>query len=175
MKKTILLNCILFFACICSYSLESNAAGPSETGGPSGISTLVINANVTVVLTDYDNAELEISGRSSFADLVTFTRSGDTLVIGSSKNKDLKEAGVIYVPASRLRNIRINSAASVRSLQALQVPRLNVVVNGPCSFVIANIGELNVTGSNDYSVEHTTEMRQAPLGLYRNEARQKVF
>ncbi|MBL7737941.1 MAG: DUF2807 domain-containing protein [Chitinophagaceae bacterium] len=175
MKKMIILSLLILSAAILNVAFAKRPVGSVTEDGASPITTLVINASVTVVLVNYDNALLEMAGHGTFTDLVTLSRRGDTLVIGSPKKRDLKEDGTIYVPAGELRDIRINSAASVTSLQALQVPRLNVVVNGACHFSISNIGELNVTGSDTYAVDHDTSVRPVPSGLYGRRTKEKQF
>jgi hypothetical protein len=168
MKKTIVLSLALLCATLFSYSSGMSTEDPVPATGLPYITTLVINANVTVVLVDNDKATLEVAGSNSLTRLVIFNKTADTLVINSARGRDLKSAGVIYVPAARLRNIRINSAAHVKSLYTLQIPKLDVIVNGACEFDIANIGVLNLTGTDNYIVEKNTEVHHLPANVYLN-------
>lgn len=159
MKKTILLSLAVLITVLFNHSSGMDTGGSPSTPEPSRITTLIVNANVTVVLVNNYDAEIEVKGDDLFTKFVFLRKAGDTLVIGSTKFKNLKKNGVIYVPASQLRNIRINSEAYLRSLSALHVPKLDVIVNGACKFVISNMGELNVVGSDFYSVEEKREIR----------------
>ena len=163
MKKTIVLSLALLFATIFNYSSAKPNGEPLPAVGPSQASTLIIDAHVTVVLVNNDKAAIQVVGEGSLTKLIAFKNTGDTLVISSTRNKDLKGAGIIYVPASKLKNIRINRAAHVRSLFALHVPKLDVVINGDCQIAISNIGEVNVSATEFYSFEGSKEVRQVPL------------
>jgi hypothetical protein len=157
MKKTIILSLVILLTTIFNYSFGKPVGDSLTTGKNVHITTLIINANVTVVLVDNEKANLEVTGRSSLRDNVTFKEMGDTLVIGSLKNRDVKEAGVIYVPASQLTNIRINGQAYVTTSYALQIPKLDVVMNNVCEVYIASTGKLNLTATPLYTIEQTTE------------------
>jgi hypothetical protein len=165
MKKAIILSLFLSLTTIFNYSFGKTGGDPVTPVEPARITTLIINANVTVVLVDNDKANLEVTGRSSLRDIVTLEEMGDTLIIGATRNRNFKEAGVIYVPASQLRNIRINSEAHVITFYPLQIPKLNVVINGVCTVDVATTGELNVTGTKSYSFEQTTEVHRIPTSL----------
>ena len=168
MKKTTLLCLILFCISILNHAFAKSNGEPFVTDEPTRITTLIINSHATVILVNDDNATLQVTGNKSLAKLVTLKKTGDTLVIGSTRNRDLTEAITIYVPASQLRNIRINGEADVRTLNTLQVAKLDVVVNCDCSFSISNIGELNITGTEYYSVDYSTEVHRFPLIRYNN-------
>ena len=160
MKKTIILSLVLLLTTILNYSSATTTPKTLAKVKPSPITTLIIDANVTVVLVDNYRANLEVTGLSSLRDIVTLKEIGDTLGIGAKKNRDIKQAGVIYVPASQLKNIRINSEAHVISLYTLQIPKLDVVVNGACTVGIASIGEVTMTATPFYTVDQTREVRR---------------
>ena len=163
MKKTIILSSMLLLASIAGFATNEPVADK-----PFKLTTLIVDANVTVVLVNNDKALAEIPGGSAISKFVTMKKSGDTLVIGATKKRDLKGAGVIYVSANQLKNIQINSSATVRSLHSLQIPRLDVTINGTCDFAISNVGELNLKGTKFYTYEQVTETRQIPASvLYR--------
>jgi hypothetical protein len=169
MKKTIVVSLALLFTAIFNYSSGMRTGEPLTTGEPDGITTLIINANVNVVLVDNDKATLEVAGENSLAKLVTFTKTGDTLVISSARNRNLKDAGTIFVPAGQLRKIHINREANVSSLYTLQISKLDVIINGICEFDIHTTGELNLIGTKDYTVvEHRREVRLLPAGILKN-------
>lgn len=164
MKKTISFSFLILFMALFNYSFgRETLPGEKEQ-----IKTLIINADVTVVLVDNDQVKPEIAGKSVLSRFVTLTQSGDTLTIGALKDRNMVDAGVIYIPASRLQNIRINSDATVRSLQTLQVPNLNVVINGACYFQVSNIGELNLIETEKYEFEQNREVKPVPSNMLRN-------
>ena len=164
MKRLIILNFILLFTAIVNYSFGKTSTTP--TPDSSKITTLIIDANVKVVLADNENAQVQVFGDNTFTKLVTIKRSGDTLVIGSSKYRDLKSSGTIYVPANQLQNIRVNNSAQVQSLTTLQIPKLDVVVNGACKVTIASMGEVNLIETDGYLVDKTVVVRQVPQGIF---------
>lgn len=166
MKKTTILILAVFCMAIFNYSFGRNPGDSLTSTDRLSVTTLVINTNVTVILVDYDNAMLEAAGSNFFKRLVTLEKNGDTLVISSARKKDLYNV-TIYVPARQLRRIHINSDAHVQSLFALQIPKLDVVINGECKFNVSNIGNVNITGTENYSFEKSTVVRQIPQWLLR--------
>lgn len=166
MKQTIT-SIIVAIAMISVSAYGQTTSHPLPTTEPTQASTLVINADVTVVLVNNEKAVLTVTGRKKLPELVTFKRIGDTLIIDAAKQRILKGAGVIYVPASRLQTIRINSGAHVTSLHSLQTPKLDVFVNGACTFTISNIGKLNVVGSEHYLVDEYTQTHELPADILR--------
>jgi hypothetical protein len=165
MKKTVVLNLLLLFASICNYSFGNAIPGSPTSDNPSSITTLIINANATIVLIDNERATLEVTGSSYLRNGVTLKEKGDTLVIDATKKRDMKSAGVIYVPASQLKNIRINSEAHVVTFYPLQRPNVDVVVNGACTIEISSVGKLNMIGTPLYSVDQTTEVNRIPKSI----------
>lgn len=161
MKKAFLLSFAILVATIFTFSSGKSQPNP-VIDHPANITTLIVDASVTVMLVDNENTWAQIAGRKPHADQITLRKNGDTLVIGSAKRRTMKHSVTVYVPASHLRNIHVNSEASIRSLYALRIPRLDVIVNGECDVNITNIGELNLVETTNYYVEKTTEIRQIP-------------
>ena len=136
-------------------------AGPEN--GSALISTLIINAAVNVVLLSSERAKLEMSGDKSFAELVTLDTTGSTLTIGSRVKGAFLNTGMIYVPAGQLETIKVNDNAHVETLHSLQVPKLDIYINGSCTLEISSIGQVNVMESNAFYFERTTELRGLPV------------
>ena len=168
MKKTITVTVALVLAAVFNVSFSRSPTDSRVSGEPEKIKTLIINANVTVVLVDNDQVQPQVTGKTSLTSLVTFKQNGDTLIIGSLKDRDLVNAGTVYVPASWLKNIRINSSAIVRSMQTLQIPRLDVVINGSCYVQVANIGEVNMVETEKYMFEQNREVRPLPANFVKS-------
>jgi hypothetical protein len=167
MKRTIVFSLIVVLTTLFNYSFGRSDGEPLPADEPGQITTLIINADVTVVLVNNDKAILQVTGGRSLTELITFKNTGDTLVIGSTRNRDMTTKGTIYVPAHKLRNIRVNSKAHVLSYYALHIPKLDVVINGACRVSISNIGELNLVGTDSYYFDHSTEVRRIPAGILR--------
>jgi Putative auto-transporter adhesin, head GIN domain len=165
MKKTITVTAALLLAAVFNLSFSRSSGDAHITGGLEKIRTLIINANVTVMLVDNDQVLPQVTGKNTLTQLVTFKQSGDTLIIGSLKDRDLVNAGTVYVPAAWLKNIRINSNATVRSLQTLQIPKLDVVINGSCYVQVSNIGEVNMVETEKYVFEQNREVRPLPANF----------
>ncbi len=166
MKKTTISILAVLCAAIFNPSFAGNSKDSTTTEIPFYITTLVINADVTVVLVNSDEAGLEATGGKAFKKFIRLQKTGDTLVINSEKNRDLYD-GTIYVPAGQLRTIHVNSKAHVRSLFALQIPTLDVIINGACDFAISNVGEVNVVGTDSYSYEQYRVVRRLPSSFNR--------
>lgn len=166
MKKTKILILAVLLTPIFNHSFGRSTSDSLTKDSPFYITTLVINADVTVVLVNNDEAMLETTGNKSFKKFVKLEKTGDTLVISAKRNMDFYE-GTIYVPASELRKIHINSKAHVQSLFSLQIPKLDVIVNGSCDFVVSNIGEVNLTSTENYSLEQRTTVRRLPASFHR--------
>lgn len=160
MKRTIVLSMAFIASMFLNFSL---AADPGDK--TSKISTLVINAKVTVMLVGNDQATMEVIGDRNLEKAITFSRSGDSLIVGAVRNRDYTGDGIVYVSANQLRKIYVNSDAHVKSLNTLQIPVLDVVINGVCEFDIHNIGELNLVGTKDYVVEQKKESRRFPASV----------
>ena len=163
MKKTFVFSAVLTLLTISSFATGNNNGEPVITK-PSKLSTLIVDANVSIVLVKDDNGNAALSGDEKFTKNITFRKTGDTLVIGYVKNRDYKEKGVVYVSANQLKNIKINSSARVRSVESLRIPKLDVVINGTCEFSITNIGELNLSGTKNFDFEEVRQERIIPAG-----------
>jgi len=163
MKKTFVFSAVLTLLTISSFASGNNNGEPVITK-PSKLSTLIVDANVSIVLVKNDNGTAALSGNEKFTKNITFTKTGDTLVIGYVKNRDYKEKGVVYVSANQLKNIKINSSARVRSIESLRIPKLDVVINGTCEFSISNVGELNLSGTKNFDFEEVRQERIIPAG-----------
>lgn len=159
--KKVFLSVIL--AALTGISISANAVHPSdENGSDMKITSLVINASVTIILVN-DNEPVRVGGNEKFLSNVTFKQTGNKLVIDATKDRDFKNKGFIYVPASQLKYIEINSSADVSTESALKIPVLDVLVNGECKIRIANKGECNVKDSKNFEVEYNKEVRRYPV------------
>jgi hypothetical protein len=163
MKKTFVFSSVLTLLTILSFASGKNYGEPVATK-PSQLSTLIVDANVTIVLVKNDYGTAALSGDEKFSKNIVFRKTGDTLVIGYVKNRDYKDKGVVYVSANQLKNIQINSSARVKTFEALRIPKLDVVINGACEFAISNVGELNLSGTKNYTFEEVRQERIIPAG-----------
>lgn len=163
MKKT----SIFLLAILASAFTSVFAKAPGDSTNSQAVRTLIINADVTVVLIDNEKAELEVSGSGKLSRLISFQTKQDTLTINADDFRDLKEEGVVYVPAGSLKKIQVNAEAAVRSFDILQVPSLELNVNSDCNVVLRHSGQLNVTGSGARYAEHTLTKLEWPSSLLR--------
>jgi len=162
MKRIIFLSLAVLGTALFSISI---AANEPATKDPVPVTTLVVNADVTVVLVNNGEMNTQASGEKVFIEQLLIKQSGDTLVIGSTKHRDYKEKGVVYVPAQQLKSIRINSGAHVKSLYPLNTPKIDVVVNGPCLVRVVTTGILNLIETEKYTYEQTTQSQKWPVSL----------
>lgn len=132
-----------------SFATNDPGDPPSKT-----IRSLEVNADVTIVLVNNRKQALEMNGDAAFLDLVSVKESDGKLVVNSAKHRNLKSRGVIYVPASDLRLIRVNSAAHIRTANTLHVPTIRIQVNGKCRVQIATSGKVDFVENEMYEVEY---------------------
>jgi hypothetical protein len=112
-----------------------------------------------VVLVNTDEQPVKIGGEDIFLLHVVFKQAGGKLVIEATKKRDLKNKGVIYIPAASLNYIEINSSASVRSADFLEIPQLQIQVNGECKVNITNRGKLNILEGPDFEIRQKIKKR----------------
>ena len=142
MKKTIVVSFALLITAIFNYSSAMNKGEPMPTGESGGITTLIINGHVTVVLVGADKASLEVVGSNSLIKHVKLKKTGDTLVINSPKDRDFKEKGIVYVPASQLVKIRIPESELIAGV-ALSATAAEVLHRTHGSAQTGNVVELH--------------------------------
>jgi hypothetical protein len=161
MKKVFLSVILAVLAGISSVHAV-HPSNPDENGSDTKITSLVINVSATIVLVD-DSKPVRVGGNEKFLSNVTFKQVGNKLVIDALKDRDFKNKGVIYVPASQLKYIEINSSANVSTESALSVPVLDVMINGECNILIANKGKCNIKDSQDFEAQYEVETRRFPV------------
>ncbi|HEY0750823.1 MAG TPA: DUF2807 domain-containing protein [Chitinophagaceae bacterium] len=137
-----------------SSSLTTSSQQPVEEKNMQTITSLVINANVTVVLVNAYSQPVRIGGNDLFLLNVVLKQTGRKLVIESNKKRDLRNKGIIYIPAAGLEYIEINSAAAVRSANFLKIPLLEIRVNGECQVDISNLGQLKIKEGPDHEIRY---------------------
>ena len=168
MKKTIVLSLVLLSMSLFNYSMAADGHSPIPSEKLAGVSTLIVNGDVTIVLVNNNNPVLEVVGKKSLSKNVSFEKTGNTLVISAPRNKDLTKAGTIYISANEFRKIQINGDANIRSLNTLQIPALEVIFNGVCEFDIHNIGEVYLRETKDYTIEQNKIVRKIPASVLEN-------
>ena len=89
-------------------------------------------------------------------------------MISAANKRNLAGAGIIYISANEFRKIRINGNSTIRTLNTLQIPSLDVIFNGVCEFEIHNIGEVNLVETKDYAIEQNKVMRKIPANVLEN-------
>ena len=162
MKKTIVLSLALLSMSLFNFSMAADGHWPLPTEKLAGVNTLIVNANVTIVLVNNNNPVLEMVGNKSLSKNVSFEKTGNTLVISVPNRKNLVGAGVIYISANEFQKIQINGNSTIRTLNTLQIPTLDVVFNGVCEFEIHNIGEVNIKETKDYTLEQNKVVNKIP-------------
>lgn len=147
-----------------SYAKEKPLPVPSFHEHLMDITSLVINAHVTVVLVA-DNQPLRMGGEDVFLENVNLKQTGHKLVVETSKNRDLRNKGVIYIPAASLKYIEINSTAAVRTASTLKSPVLSIKVNGECKINIRTLGHLNIIEGPYHEVRYRERQVTPPVTL----------
>ena len=101
-------------------------------------------------------------GDAAFMNTVSFSQTGDNLVIDASKRRNFKSSGTIYVPAKDLEIIRINSAANIKSAGILEIPDLKININGYCNVHILTKGKVSPE-SNSHEFDYYARDLIAPV------------
>lgn len=164
MKKTILSVAILLMT-IFNPAFSKTVDNTTDDKNKSGITALIIDANVKVVLVNGGDKEVFSEGDEFFTQQVQIKKKGNTVIISSKHNRDLKSRGVIYVPAIALGFIRINHDAAVQSLNTLRVPNIDVIVNGACEVSIVTTGEVNLIETDAYTFVQTVKKLRMPAAV----------
>lgn len=155
MKKTILATMLLTIGIIhSSFSADPGERKRMDKTNPSAIKTLTVNADVTIVLTEGNNQQVNMIGDETFMKLVSFKQEGNKLTVAASKRRDYKSKGIIYVPAGSIETIRINSDAFVRSADILHTPHIRIAVNGVCKVHLYTMGKVDVDENHFYEVDY---------------------
>jgi hypothetical protein len=154
MKKVFLLLTIALFAVSLPSLAESKGSLPGEISGV--IKSVVVNADVTLVLVNDNERLVRMDGSESFMKNIRLRQNGTELIVDAVKKVNLKEKGVIYIYAGELTNIQVNSAAYVCSSGILELARLDIMINGNCKILIRNIGDLQLHASDYYEFQEET-------------------
>ncbi|HEU4470706.1 MAG TPA: hypothetical protein VFR58_06475 [Flavisolibacter sp.] len=158
MKKAPIL-CLLVMLILSQFSIAKETRFNRYAGNKITPSVLVVDADVSVILLA-DDSILSVSCKNEQSlSALQFGLSSDTLTIRSSKKRRLPARTIIYVPAKRLQKIFIHRFAEVVSARTLKVPRLDIIVEGPCEFSISNQGDIAVAGTYQYDLEYTRKIR----------------
>jgi hypothetical protein len=156
MKKTILSTLVLVTMVLCS-----SFASAKPNRNPDPITSLVVNANVTVVLVTNPGQDLELDGDPVFMSGITIKQTEGRLVVDGDRKRNFKGHGIIYVPAKDLQQIKVNNAAFIRSSSALKTPLLRILVNSNCKFHISTLGKIDFVENDLYEVEYQVFQKPA--------------
>ena len=162
MKKNLVVTFVLMISVVyASFSagLEKNPL--SNDPKEAAITSLVINADVNIVLFNDGDKPVRMIGDAVFMEQVSCRQTGSTLVVTAMKNKNWKTKGVIYVPAGSLTSIRVNNDAYVKSSGTLIIPKLDIEINGSCKVSVFTWGEVNLIKNDSYEIEY--DVRRIPL------------
>ena len=156
MKKTILSTLVLVAMVLCT-----SFASAKSNGNPAPITSLVVNANVTIVLVTNPGQELQLDGDPLFMSGIKINQTEGKLVVDGNRNRNFKGHGIIYVPAKDLQQIKVNNAAFIRSSSALKTPLLKILVNSNCKFHISTLGKIDFVENDLYEVEYHVSKKPA--------------
>ena len=137
------------------FSAFSAAAMPEQRQPDEpAIRSLVVNANVTVVLVDHPDQKIEMNGDPIFMNEVNIRRINGALVIDGNRGRNFKSRGMIYIPARALEQISINHSAFVRSSSTLHLPKLKIKINGSCKIHISTVGKIDFVETDLFEIDY---------------------
>jgi Putative auto-transporter adhesin, head GIN domain len=162
MKKNLAVTVALMIAVVyASFSAGLQENTLSSDPKDRAITSLVVNADVNIVLFNDGDKQVRMTGDAVFMEQVSFKQTGSTLVVNARKNRNWKTRGVVYVPAGNLTSIRVNNDAYVKSSGKLIIPKLEIEINGSCKVSVFTLGEVNLIKNDSFEVEY--EVRKIQL------------
>ena len=160
MKKTIFLSFILLTGLL-HFSYAADSGLPLKNNLPEGrITSLIVDASVTIILVNEDaGTTAYMKGDNQFMEQISLQEKDGKLVIKAMKKKSFIGKGLIYVPASQLARIEVNSAARIRTLTILPIPELTLSINGDCNIQLATTGKIDLVKDDHYEIDyHVNEL-----------------
>lgn len=164
MKRTILMS-LLIAASLSSISMTNKDPLLSKEIKTGAFDHVIINANVTVMLVSEDIDAVRVEGDDMLMKEVQVSEKEGRLMIKASSNRNLKNHGVIYVPARLIQRLEVNSSAMVKSLTILTSPKLDVFINGNCNLVLITQGNVNLVGSPLFEVDYAVREIRGSSGI----------
>lgn len=165
MKKTIFLSLLLIIGIIhSSLAAERLNLSPGDPS-PAAITSLVVNADVTIILLNDASRPAYMKGDAFFMEQISLHQTEGKLVIKAQKKKNFIGKGLIYVPASQLANIEVNSAAHIRTFNILPIPNLTLSINGDCKVHIATVGKIDLVGNDSYEIDYQVSELSFPATM----------
>lgn len=152
MKKTIL-PALVFITYFAGNARSSNTPALLISRNDA-ITSLVVNANVTVVLVTQPGQQVQIAGDKAVVGEISVSQDNGKLVIDGNRKKNYKRRIYVYVPAMQLQKIWINNAAFVRTLNTLRIPILKVLINGKCKIRLATLGKIDLVENDHYEMSY---------------------
>lgn len=165
MKKTVALAACLVAALHFQTLSAKPVSDSSATEKATSPTTVVINVDAEIVLTDVESTAT-LHGSASFVNSVVFSQRNDTLFVNRLLKKQFAGYGTVYLPVTGVCRIVVNSEASLKTLTALRLPELTILVNGACNVAVSSLGKLNVSDTEAFAFEHKTEVRRGKAAVY---------
>jgi hypothetical protein len=137
------------------------------------ITSLVVNADVSIVLTNETTRPVNLVGDSIFMQQVLVSQNAGSLRINSTKKKDFRRRGILYIPAANLREIVINNCSKISSVTILPIPSLKLTVNGECEVDIMVTGNVELSGNDSYEIDYRSRVLPTAMPVASKQKRQR--
>jgi len=111
--------------------------------------SLVVDDNITIVLTNETGSEITVSGDQSQVKKIRAAVKKGSLYIWQPGG-DKGEKVTVTIPAKQLRQVIVNGESYISTAATLDNTGLEVIVNGACKLVLHSRGNIDVTGTSDY-------------------------
>lgn len=149
MIKTILAVLLLSFAQSVNATAPEWETDTLKVSIPAPITSLVVNDDVTVVLTNDETRAVTVLATREEQIPVKMELNAGTLTI-SRKKYSLAEKAVVYVPASFLRSVNMNGTGHLLSYNVIKLSKLTVHLSGECRISLRTNGKVNIIGWDGY-------------------------
>lgn len=112
---------------------------------PEAITSLSINDNLTVILTEGASPNISVEGDAK----AVIAKFEDGHLLLSAGNQYQTAKPVVYVPAALLKKVFLNDAATLRSATALKQGKLKIFMSGEGKVDVRTLGAITIETIDD--------------------------
>ena len=152
MKPKFIMTALLL--CSLAFSAFAQKSKPSDPVSKlirlnEGYSSMVIEDDISVVLTESNSNEIIIKGEEKSVEKVKVEVDDGRLIL-SYVSAGVPAAVKVYVPAALLSRVNINGKSEVTSASTLNNPKLRVIVAGEGKVHLRSSGKVLVEGTDEF-------------------------
>jgi Putative auto-transporter adhesin, head GIN domain len=116
---------------------------------PAPVTTLVVNDDITVILTNESRKEITVAVAEEQSVPVQVELESGTLRL-SRKKYSTSSPLVVYVPSANLRSVHMNGTGLLSGDGVIGLKKLYVHINNECTINLKTIGKINIISWDDF-------------------------